>query len=475
MQDVEKQKPSIYAHVEFIASINEAGAEKSVQRWSIDDGLLKAIHGLYNLGNTCFFNSVLQSLSHAKPLVTYFIDFDRVFPPEKKKTEPLAPTKKLFAGELTFSMQLHFNQYYSWQQNILNPKMLFHTVCKMAPQFKGYAQHDAQELLRYLQMNARDEFVRALKEKALTEGEKVNEYANIIDETFRSEICSTIICHNCKNVSRRYEDCYDISIPIPRILKQSKKGAEKCPTLQQRFGDLHARELATYRVNKEDLLNPNAIMEQVRFAKREEENDDEVTLLHCMWGFSACELLTEENGYQCDKCSHIEEELTGEKTDKKIVLRDATKQISMNMPAKNLTIHLKRFVHNNKLAKQDNSHKANLLNFLLETNGGIFQKDDTKVTFQTTLELGSFIHPSSHCHAIPQEKKNRYQLYAVIEHEGSMNAGHYTAYVRLLQVDKEGRSTRGDWYHISDSYVTKVTLNELLGCEPYILFYELME
>jgi hypothetical protein len=66
MQAVEKKSPSLFAHVEFVASLMEVGGEqKTVQKWAVDnDGRLKAMHGLYNLVSPCHkTNNVRETLA----------------------------------------------------------------------------------------------------------------------------------------------------------------------------------------------------------------------------------------------------------------------------------------------------------------------------------------------------------------------------------------------------------------------------
>ncbi|KAG6902557.1 hypothetical protein C0995_014946 [Termitomyces sp. Mi166 len=41
----------------------------------------------------------------------------------------------------------------------------------------------------------------------------------------------------------------------------------------------------------------------------------------------------------------------------------------------------------------------------------------------------------------------RYELYAVTNHRGQLNSGHYTAHVQ----------SSGDWYHISDTNISRLT------------------
>ncbi|XJO78673.1 hypothetical protein BDV3_003078 [Batrachochytrium dendrobatidis] len=76
-----------------------------------------------------------------------------------------------------------------------------------------------------------------------------------------------------------------------------------------------------------------------------------------------------------------------------------------------------------------------------------------------------------------------YRLYAVVVHSGSIFGGHYVSYVRVpplerivafgadtCQVDR--CSTHDTWAFCSDSAVRYATLDEVLKCQAYILFYE---
>jgi ubiquitin carboxyl-terminal hydrolase 16/45 len=68
-----------------------------------------------------------------------------------------------------------------------------------------------------------------------------------------------------------------------------------------------------------------------------------------------------------------------------------------------------------------------------------------------------------------------YRLLGVVEHSGTMRGGHYIAYVRgdargKGRADKEqGGSV---WYYASDAHVQEVSLEEVLRCDAYLLFYE---
>jgi ubiquitin C-terminal hydrolase len=61
-----------------------------------------------------------------------------------------------------------------------------------------------------------------------------------------------------------------------------------------------------------------------------------------------------------------------------------------------------------------------------------------------------------------------YRLTGVCVHGGSLHGGHYTAYVR----ESVNRDCPGGWFHCSDSSVTRVTEEEVLASEAFLLFYE---
>ena len=65
----------------------------------------------------------------------------------------------------------------------------------------------------------------------------------------------------------------------------------------------------------------------------------------------------------------------------------------------------------------------------------------------------------------PLQRTAEYELYGVIEHEGTLNRGHYTACVRL-----------GDqWHYVNDSRVTKIDKSAVIGRNAYMLFYKWRE
>nr|BAD09096.1 ubiquitin-specific protease-like [Oryza sativa Japonica Group] len=91
------------------------------------------------------------------------------------------------------------------------------------------------------------------------------------------------------------------------------------------------------------------------------------------------------------------------------------------------------------------------------------------VSFKEILDMGLFMDPSS------EDKDNSiYRLAGVIEHHGrGKDSGHFVAYVRPSPRQQTNGSS--SWFCASDTDIREVSLEEVLKCEAYLLFYERME
>ncbi len=57
---------------------------------------------------------------------------------------------------------------------------------------------------------------------------------------------------------------------------------------------------------------------------------------------------------------------------------------------------------------------------------------------------------------------DRYALFSVVNHKGTLESGHYTCYIRQ----------RGDeWFKCDDHVITQASLDQVLESEGYLLFY----
>lgn len=159
------------------------------------------VRGLTNLGNTCFFNSVLQNLLSMNKLRDHFLRMEESI------------------GPLTVSLKKLFVETNSGSglRNVITPKAFFGCICVKAPQFRGFQQHDSHELLRCLldglcieESSARKQ-IKSLKE----EGTSPNAAPTFVDAIFGGMLCSTVTCLKCSHSSIVHEPFLDLSLPIP--------------------------------------------------------------------------------------------------------------------------------------------------------------------------------------------------------------------------------------------------------------------
>ncbi|XP_076930761.1 ubiquitin carboxyl-terminal hydrolase 2-like [Bidens hawaiensis] len=173
---------------------------------SVENGDRYMIRGLVNLGNTCFFNSVLQNLLSMDVLRDYFMKLER---PVGPLTSSL---KKLFV-ETSPSTGV---------RNVINPRSFFGCVCAKAPQFKGFQQHDSHELLRCLLDGLCTEESRVQK-RSQDDKSSPKHVSTFVDNIFGGQISSTVSCLECGHASVVYEPCLDLSLPLPTKNSQSKR------------------------------------------------------------------------------------------------------------------------------------------------------------------------------------------------------------------------------------------------------------
>jgi len=161
-----------------------------------------AVRGLVNVGNTCFFNSVLQNLLAMDILREYLLTYDGTM-------GPLTSSLKKIFVEASPGTSL---------RNVINPKPLFGSVCAKAPQFRGYQQQDSHELLRYLLDGLSMEELYAKKSGQSSSSEMQESQpgtSTFIDVIFGGQLSSTVRCVECGHSSVVYEPFLDLSLPVP--------------------------------------------------------------------------------------------------------------------------------------------------------------------------------------------------------------------------------------------------------------------
>ncbi|VVA90012.1 unnamed protein product [Arabis nemorensis] len=156
------------------------------------------VRGLVNLGNTCFFNSIMQNLLSLDRLRNHFLKED----------------VSAIGGPLACSLKKLFTETKpeAGLKSVINPRVFFGSFCTKAPQFRGYDQHDSHELLRCLLDSLSTEESALRKKRGVSDND---DKSTLIDSVFGGETSSIVSCMECGHSSKVYEPFLDLSLPVP--------------------------------------------------------------------------------------------------------------------------------------------------------------------------------------------------------------------------------------------------------------------
>uniref|UniRef100_A0A6B2L134 ubiquitinyl hydrolase 1 n=1 Tax=Arcella intermedia TaxID=1963864 RepID=A0A6B2L134_9EUKA len=173
-------------------------------------------------------NSALQCLSNTQPLTAYFLDDSYV--KHINKSNPLGTGGKLVVEYAKLLKKMWRNGLSS-----VSPNDFKYAVSRVAPQFEGYRQHDAQELLVFLIDGLHEDLNRVITKPYITikdsEGRPdaevskesweahISRNQSVIVDLFHGQLKSTLKCPDveCGHVSVTFDPFIYLSLPLPSI------------------------------------------------------------------------------------------------------------------------------------------------------------------------------------------------------------------------------------------------------------------
>ncbi|KAJ3608181.1 hypothetical protein NHX12_025231 [Muraenolepis orangiensis] len=203
---------------------------------------IPGVSGLKNHGNTCFMNAILQCLSNTELFAEYLAlehfkggettaaaahhDKDKartngVVVPAKRAGQPAD------GGEVTEQLSGLVRALWTFEYTPQHSREFKNVVSKSALQFRGTAQHDAQEFLLWLldrvhedlnhlvQPETRPPQKPPLEEQNVPEGSPLPPPASFVQELFQAQYRSSLTCPHCQKQSNTFDPFLCISLPIP--------------------------------------------------------------------------------------------------------------------------------------------------------------------------------------------------------------------------------------------------------------------
>ncbi|KAL0249625.1 hypothetical protein GEMRC1_004855 [Eukaryota sp. GEM-RC1] len=313
-------------------------------------------------------------------------------------------------------------------------------MCKVNPLFSDYGQHDAFELLLTLFSGISTE--------------QKDRDSTTFSETFSSTVSSSFSCMVCATVTSRPEQLVCFSLPLfnSKVSKRHHLIRTSLPEdfdfsdlalppprpFHHRFNDLLV--LFNYFCHPELLTDDSQrISCKVCTIKERQEQAKVILQNESLHSPSMVQKARDVLSQELPSSNDSDDENCPSIPSKRLRKRPAIKQFMLTNQSfpPVLCFHIKRF----------------------KSNGVSYVKDNSEVEFPlsfSSTDLNSEIF-TERC--VPFE----YKLVSIVCHSGCLNYGHYIAYSRHV--------LSGDWYYFSDESFREVSIDSVLQCQPYLLFY----
>lgn len=453
----------------------------------IDEQELKprGLCGLNNIGNTCYMNSALQSLSNCPQLTHFFLKFDEF--------ETLPTNEKLTVAKCYKDL---ISQLWNKKRpKQLTPSPLLRAIRIQNSTFRGYAQQDTQEFLRCLMDRLHEE----LKHPEVTYAKSLNVNGGGDDDDNEDSESAAQCNKKLLGGNRTYDDSpedMDIDEEQSNVLLYSQKSVSKesrslstskrqrsesessrkrkcltksknpsqeikyrsiitcvfdgkllssvqCLTCKRISNTVETFQDLSLPIPSKDDLNHMHTQAVLTCSSRMYNDTSwmpyvwdwikswfvgpDIKLQDCLSAFFTNDELKGDNMYNCEKCKK---------------LRNGLKYSRVYSLPEVLCIHLKRFRH-----ELYHSSKIN-----------------TYISFPIRdLDLSLFLSKDS----IQAKSTSKYDLTAIICHFGNVGGGHYIAYAKNCINNK--------WYEFNDSRIQEVPETTVAAAEAYVLFYSLKD
>ncbi|XP_023154178.2 ubiquitin carboxyl-terminal hydrolase 31-like [Amphiprion ocellaris] len=191
----------------------------------------------------------------------------------------------------------------------------------------------------------------------------------------------------------------------------------------------------------EDEYIPDA--ESVRQVKEQHLQPQTCSLAQCFQLYTKEEQLAPDDAWRCPHCKQLQQ---------------GSIKLSLWTLPDILILHLKRF-------RQDADRRMKMQNMVKFPLTGMDMAPHMVKRSQSSWSLPSHWSPWRRPYGMGRDPEDYlYDLYAVCNHHGTMQGGHYTAHCK--------NSIDGQWYCFDDSDVHPISEDEVCKQTAYILFYQ---
>ncbi len=392
--------------------------------------------GLRNIGNTCYMNSSLQCLIATPILSGYLVKkkFTDILKmniikslSEKSDNEEVenSEVKKKYDNSLTYNLYQLIKTVWH-EQAVVVPKTFKEKLVKVNNNFMGNRQHDSEEFLRCVLDTIHEETKQRLNPKLNGINKDLSNYIVTFNK-YKKQIQSSTDEEEKQKLEEESiklnKENPNYMIQYKGILNELNCKVKNNSIISELFTYITTNEIKCTKCNNVSVsFSDNTIL------PLNIPSSGESTLDECFKNMCQEELLNNDNQYACGVCN--------EKT-------DAIKRTKLWNTSEYLIVQLCRFINVGMRCMKIDSN----INFPIEN-----------------LDLNNYKSEFS------LYENDKYELYGVVQHMGSLNGGHYISYTK--------NPISNIWYEYNDSSVQQIPNDkineEIQNNRSYILFYKRM-
>ncbi|KAJ2878088.1 hypothetical protein FB639_003512, partial [Coemansia asiatica] len=411
------------------------------------------------------------------------------------------------AACMACELESSFQAFFSGETTPFGPVRLLRTLWLLRNDLAGYGQQDAHECLMAMLDTLHVGFTENVLAPAASDAPKPTHHSYLhpcqclVHQAFAGVLQSTVTCSRCGNTTHAHDPMLDISLDIPTRL----------PSLAPRAIDAALNEWLETR-SPPSQQNSQGGRSRRGTGPRAQASLTKgtfpvLTLHDCLAHYTRAEPLA-AGAYTCDRCTNTHDARSSSNSSSdRGSAAGAVKQLCIKELPPVLTFQLKRFEHANSGGRSTTTSKidsfvrlplridmtpytASALASHSQTIAGL--KAAAGNAFSSTgsalpssfggvsvHDRNSYTEDPANLAGVPRDTpipildgpggsatlgKRRtdathsnpacqYTLFAVIDHIGHLDTGHYTAYAKH----------RGQWYKFDDASVTPADIRDVLG------------